>query len=135
MSVYEFKSTLMVILGNDVLVTVVSIGKERSITVPHQHLKVVVAIQQKCKLMKTVVKDRELVQGKFVPLLVLHCCDIPENTDMSAARHGVRCIVIGEDIISCDMAGKRSARSTKMIRSNFLEFFKNNRGAFRMEKK
>lgn len=87
-------------------------------------MKVVVRSLQKCELRRFLVKTRELVERRSVPLLVSYCCDYPEVRDTSVVRHGVvvtkicvRSMATEEEIISGEMAGERYVRETKVIRS------------------
>lgn len=51
--------------------------------------KVVVRPLQEYELSAFLVKTRELVGWKCLPLVVSHCCNFMEGMDMSAVRHGV----------------------------------------------
>lgn len=83
----------------------------------HEVIKVVVGPLQELKLDRFVVKTRELVDWKCVPSLVLYFSEITEGKATSLLRHGLelkrpcgRGMVIGEDILSGQMAQERSLR-------------------------
>lgn len=71
-------------------------------------IEVVVGPLQRRELKRFFVKTRELVEWRYVPLLVSHCCDISDSKDMTAVRHdvalrrpSVSSAVVVESIIGC----------------------------------
>lgn len=67
-----------------------------------------------------------------VQLLVPYCCDNPEAKNRSTARHGVtvnkpfaKFMVIGEEIMSIEMADEISVGNAKMIQERFLKMLRN----------
>lgn len=98
-------------------------------------MRVVVASLQKGSLWGLLEQTRESVEWKGKLLLVSYCFHISGDKKMSAVQHLVakkrlfaRRMVTGEDIISNEMAGKRSIKNTKMVRSGISGNPRSNRG-------
>lgn len=63
--------------------------RKRTITVLHEGMKLVVGTLPECELKDVFVNSRELVEWKYLPVLVSYCCNIPESMDMPVMRHSV----------------------------------------------
>lgn len=79
----------------------------------HKALTVAVGSLQKYELRGFLIKIRELIEWKSVPLMVCYCCDIPKANDNSAISQSflkreprVICMVTGEDIFNGEMASE-----------------------------
>lgn len=97
---------------------------------------VVVGSLQKYEQKRFLRMTGKLVERKCVRHPVLYCCDFLECKNTSAARYGVAekklivgYTVTGKDIICSGIAGERSVRGSKMIKSRFLDIKKNDIGS------
>lgn len=96
--------------------------------------EIVTGLLQTCELKGFVVKARELVGRKCVPLLVLCYYNILEGKEEATRRQSVAvkrpcvtCIVTAQHIIIVEMAGERSIRDIELVKSYVQKFREENR--------
>lgn len=80
---------MMVLLESGICVTSDSMRREQRMRVLREAMKLVVGPLQEGELKGFIVKTRELVEWKWVRLLVSYCYNTPKGEDILSVRHGI----------------------------------------------
>lgn len=101
---------------------------ESQMTVVQEAVKVVVGSLRICELRGFAMMTRELVERKWVQLLVSFCYNIFEAQCVSTVQHYasvwrlcIKCRVTRKDITSSEMTGKTVVKNIKMVRDRFIK--------------
>lgn len=82
-SLYIFTSSMVVPSNSSTNDSSHLVGRGGRMKALHEAIKVILGPLLESELKGFVMKNRELVHWKCVPLLVSHCCGIPANKNIS----------------------------------------------------